>query len=341
MALNMLRIKKQFHFLVLFGLTLGLSSGACWAAQDWEFQDGFETVAGTAPGNPDDADPDPAIWNFVDIWENSNSGNTQVFNDPAGAFSGDNYVEITTTGWTMMERSWGHPADLPDISWIGPGENFTIEFAVNPVNLVHGAQVFIGRRNDPAGGNIQQGFGMGIQGGELTYFNTFGAGCNNAQCSLSTPFFGIINGHSYSYPGYPDVFLDPNGVDPDAWYVIRMVSRMDPDQIDPPTFELYLDNELVAADLPWNIPDYAFANANPGMNSLQVSAHPGSLYEGAYFDNFRLIEGEIPEDCAGMTTFLPADLNFDCYVNELDLFEFVNQWLDCTDPADPVSCAEL
>jgi lysophospholipase L1-like esterase len=43
--------------------------------------------------------------------------------------------------------------------------------------------------------------------------------------------------------------------------------------------------------------------------------------------------GVIPCD-----TFLAGDLNEDCYVNLLDLILLVNNWLECTDPADPVNC---
>ena len=40
--------------------------------------------------------------------------------------------------------------------------------------------------------------------------------------------------------------------------------------------------------------------------------------------------------CADLSTFLPIDLNEDCYVNLEDFAEFAKDWLKCNDPANPV-----
>ena len=37
-------------------------------------------------------------------------------------------------------------------------------------------------------------------------------------------------------------------------------------------------------------------------------------------------------------SFDKGDINKDCYVNLMDLMLLANDWLKCTDPADPVNC---
>ena len=33
--------------------------------------------------------------------------------------------------------------------------------------------------------------------------------------------------------------------------------------------------------------------------------------------------------------YLPTDINRDCLIDSMDLWEFAGQWLDCTDPDPP------
>jgi len=60
-----------------------------------------------------------------------------------------------------------------------------------------------------------------------------------------------------------------------------------------------------------------------------------SVYDLDYFrwTNYGALVPVIPENCGDPgTVYKQMDLNTDCYVNEVDLVQFLLEWLECTDP---------
>lgn len=66
--------------------------------------------------------------------------------------------------------------------------------------------------------------------------------------------------------------------------------------------------------------------------------------EHFYFDDITLydhiVDPTVPEEC-GDWGYLKADLDEDCYVDFNDLLIMSEDWLLCTDPADPLNCVLL
>jgi hypothetical protein len=62
----------------------------------------------------------------------------------------------------------------------------------------------------------------------------------------------------------------------------------------------------------------------------------GSGLANAYIDGQIVATAETYYlTCADMEVFYPADINQDCYVNMVDLVQFMQNWLDCNDPGNP------
>ena len=267
-----------------------------------------EIPAGTVVSDLVDADPDPDIWNAVPLVETGDQTLIQVYNDPDGAFYGNQYVHLEK-GITL-ERYWTFGDGISTIL----NQDFTVECAMKVGNTVHGARFWAGRRNqEPPGTNLLQALGFGVQGSELCIY--YPCGQPAGLCPLQ----------NWGFAQVPIVDVD--------WHHYRIEAHTGA----PPSFDLYFDGELVGSGLPWNIPNYAFEH---GLDSVHMGVHSGSLATDASFDNVRLVEGLLSEACDPNDVSTAADVNRDCYVDMVDLTEFSGDWLDCTRPEDPC-CSQL
>ena len=78
-----------------------------------------------------------------------------------------------------------------------------------------------------------------------------------------------------------------------------------------------------------------------GWIYLMFEGGPNYMYQGAQFVRFNLswlLDGQQVEDfldgCFTPGTYLPGDLNRDCYVDFKDFVLLAQDWLSCTDPAN-------
>jgi hypothetical protein len=257
-----------------------------------------------------DADPDPNTWNATGVWETMTGDQTsiQVYDNQSGAYAGNHCVHLKP--YVILERYWGWaPMEYPSIA----NENFTFEFAFKVGNPLYGIGFAgLGRRNDQNSYNTQQGVGVGVQGNELcVYYYTPGQPHNLSNL----PTFGFA-----SVP-----------VLANTWYHVRMVTSVDPCQMSMPSFDLYVNHQLVATGLPWNQYSYAFGDP-VGLNSVQLLNHESDSAGGVSFDNIRLLPGE--GLCDPDSSTYATDINRDCHVDILDLKELVSKWLWCTRPED-------
>ena len=86
----------------------------------------------------------------------------------------------------------------------------------------------------------------------------------------------------------------------------------------------------------WMLAGTTDENSNAILEQIEIQSGAGAVWS---VDEIRI--GTTYETVAGnpaCPNFLASDLNFDCYVDLFDLALFAIDWLQCTDPADPVNC---
>ena len=88
--------------------------------------------------------------------------------------------------------------------------------------------------------------------------------------------------------------------------------------------------------LTWTLAGTADENSNAILEQIELTAGTNAVWS---IDELRI--GTTYEAVAGnpaCPVFLASDLNYDCYVDMLDLAVFAMDWMQCTDPADPANC---
>ena len=226
-------------------------------AQDWAFTDGFE---GIAPGS----DPDSNTWNYVAFWETQISDPTaiQVLSAPPAADLGTNYLRVKKfdtgpgggPGFYFLERAWdGNCCDASAV-YLGAipqiQQDFVWQFAFRVADNTDGFRAFIGRRNNPSNTSLQEGIGVGVQGGFLTRFEADG------EFSVGAP---IATG---------------------TWYTVTLDARWN-GGVAPQLYDLYLDGVVITNDVPLN---HVFAN---GLQSIHLIADSdGVEFDSFFLDDF-------------------------------------------------------
>jgi len=260
------------------------------------------------PGTSDDADPDPNIWNADR--ETTDQTVIQVWDDPNNAYGGDQYVHLREDIAGTLHRYWTFDVDAPLLV----NKDFSVIFSVRVHNDVHGFKMGMGKQISPGPSNVAIGFGMGIQAGKVCVY-------------MDGKPYGMW---TLGELGYQDVQVSGN-----TWYKFGIEAHVEDGCPFLPTFDLYMDDQLIAADVPWN--NYQCA-CDTGTNALLFMRHGGHLAAGFDVDNVRLLAGPLPLQCGDPGTLtLSADLDENCYVNWGDFGVFASQWLECTDPENP-SC---
>ena len=236
--------------------------GVAAVVLDWAFSDGFEGVTGVAPGGTGDYDPANPRWNNIG---GTVDEDIQVHNVLGGGYEGDQYLHIKKGPLAEAYWNWA-PLSYPSIL----NEPFVVEHAFRVGNSVHGYRFWLGRRNGEPPAGVNQGLGVMVQGSELGIY--------------------YPSGQPYNFSNLQNFGFDQVPISSSVWYHVRM--EVDPGQWNgsswdvEPGFDLYLDDNLVGTDLPWNLADYA---RQYGLNSLHMNCHSGSLGSWADIDSVVLI----------------------------------------------------
>jgi hypothetical protein len=175
---------SKWLVVVMCVLVVAFMSGTpAMALPGWAFSDGFEGVTGGSLPSAADLDPDPLIWNKVDMWENGVGNQTviQVGNNPGVARSGNNYVSLKNSfaagynsppGHFLFERWWDGNLDSGDplVGLPLVDGDFTWQFSMRVSDTASGMRAFLGSHSPYPSWNCQQALGIGIENSKITRF---------------------------------------------------------------------------------------------------------------------------------------------------------------------------
>lgn len=89
----------------------------------------------------------------------------------------------------------------------------------------------------------------------------------------------------------------------------------------------------------WSAYGWFYPSENNRKTIIKQSSnagYPGNDPEASSVE-IEYIRGQIGESCHSKGSYLPGDVNKDCYVNISDLAEILMEWLNCTD-SDDIRC---